>query len=336
MLRIVAMLAVIVTHTCAGAVKSMDVWNESWLHLNLLHSAITWHVPVFVMISGGIFLNPSREIPITVLYRKYVMHLLICLIVWSGAFQVYYFLTNSETLNWKGMVSETLVGAYPFWYLWMLIGLYMIIPFLRSFAQDRKLVRYFLALFLISQFLVNYGAKLPGVGSTIDQIIGKSNFHFALGFTGYYLLGHYLLGSKIPLKKEILLYVLGIGCVIFTCTATTWQSRIQGVFNEWFSKYLMPNVIIESAALFVFFTKRVSRIRVNQRVESILKNLSTLGFGVYLVHGLVLEVFGRFGITVVGATPVLATLLQTVVIYAISLGLTWTIRKIPVIGKNIT
>ena len=335
-LRLAAILVVIATHLCGGPVKSLDTASGTFAQLNCLRAAVTWDVPVFVMISGCLFLAPEKEVSIGKIFKKYIWHLAVCFAVWSAVFQVYYYVTSDTHLNLNGIFSEFLMGPYPFWYLFMLAGLYMIIPFLRSFAQDRKLVRYFLILFFVGEFLVNYGVRLPGIGPTLDQIIGKSNFHFALGFTGYYLLGHYLSGSRISLKKELLLYAAGIGCVIFTCAATTWQSRAQGVYNEWFSKYLMPNVIVESTALFVFFTKRVSQIRFSQRTRSILKNLSGLGFGVYLVHALVIEGFNLMGITVLRFAPLPAALILTVAVYAISLGLTWAIRQIPVIGKRIT
>ena len=289
-LRLAAMLAVIATHLCGGPVKALDLSSVAFAQLNSLRAATTWDVPVFVMISGCLFLAPEKRITLGEIYKKYIWHLVVCFVVWSAVFQVWYFVTSDHHLNLKGIISEFLIGPYPFWYIFMLVGLYMIVPFLRTFAQDRKLVGYFLFLFIAGEFLANYGVHLPGLGATLEQIIGKSYFHFALGFTGYYLLGHYLSHSEISTKKEIMLYVLGITCVVFTCVATTWQSRVEGAYNEWFSKYLMPNVIIESAAIFIFFTKRVSKLSFSDHTRAVWKTLSTLGLGVYLTHALVIEV----------------------------------------------
>ncbi len=336
MLRLAATLAVIATHLCGGVVKQADVNSDLFVQLNTLRSLLTWSVPEFVMISGCLFLAPEKKITTSQLYKKYIRHIAVCFAVWSAVFQIYYLFAGEHHLNFFGIISEFLIGPYPFWYLWMLIGLYMIIPFLRTFSEDRKLVGYFLILFIAGEFAVNYGTKLPGIGILLEEILKKSYCYFVLGFTGYYLMGYYLLHSSISVKMEMILYALGITCAAFAAVGTTWQSQAQGVYNEWFSKYLMPNVIIESAALFVFFTRRVSKIHFSLGAKNILKQCSTLGFGVYLIHGLVIEGFNYLGITVSHSLPLILTIILTTAVYFISAGLTWAIRQIPWIGRQIT
>lgn len=128
-LRTLAMIAVIVIHLCATTLKTIKVDSNLWLFLNCVHSSITWCVPVFVLISGYLFLKPEKAISIRDIYGKYIKHIAICFIFWSAVFQVFYYLFADSGLNWKGIISEFLIGPYPFWYLYMLVGLYMIVPF---------------------------------------------------------------------------------------------------------------------------------------------------------------------------------------------------------------
>ena len=339
-LRFTATLAVILTHVCGGPIKTLSIPDINWQILNCFRSAITWDIPVFVMISGGFFLNPKKEITLKVLYGKYIKRLIIAFAFWSAIFQIYYFVyalhTNSAILNWKGILSEFLIGPYPFWYLFMLIGVYATIPFLKKLVSDKSLTEYFLVLFFIFQIMICYGENLPAIGNTISAILDNADFTFATGFVGYFVLGYYLKAYNISKKAECILYSAGILLVPLCCYVTTKQSVVNMEYTEDFSKYLMPNIIIESAAIYTFFVKRLSKIKFNEKTVKIFSKLTECGFGVYLVHGLINELIGLTGWTAVTISPFLSVPLLTIVVYGISLMITVFIRKLPFIGKNIT
>lgn len=61
-LRILATFAVIVLHLSAQHWADTDVYSRSWQAFNLYDSAVRWAVPVFVMISGALFLSGSQSI----------------------------------------------------------------------------------------------------------------------------------------------------------------------------------------------------------------------------------------------------------------------------------
>lgn len=334
-LRLAAVFAVIITHICGGAVKVLDIYSFEWTFLNCLRSMVTWDVPVFVMMSGYLFLRPEKRIPTKKLYTKYIKHLLVCFFMWSAVFQAYYLVFTDVDLNWKGIASQILIGPYPFWYLYMQIGLYMIVPFLKKIAEEKKTAEYFILLFILAEFVANYGVNLPFVGATIKDVFGKMHFDFMLGFAGYYVLGFYLTRYPVSEKIEAVLYAAGILCAGFACVGTTWQSRSGGVYNEWFSKYLMPNVIVESAAVFTLFVKRIKKIRFKEKTADFFKSLSDVGLGVYLIHALIIELFSLADISVI-KYGVLSVLPLSIAVYAVSALLIYLIRKIPKIGKMIT
>lgn len=328
-LRLLALLGVIFTH--AGGIEAGGGINRDIM--TFLMAAVTWHVPVFVMISGRFFLDPGRELPDAKL-AKAIGRLVIAFAFWNVLYQVYYILTGAYSgLNWKGILSQSLLGPYHFWYLFMLICLYAITPFLRRITQDRKLMEYFLVLFLVFEFLTTYGPNLPLVGPTVGQIMTKSNFHFALGYSGYYILGYYLHRYPLSGKKEATLYMLGLAMLIFTGTATVWMTVRGAEGEEWFSKYLMPNVIIEAAAIYTFFINRVSRISSGERIAAVISKLAECGFGVYLIHALVLALVP---LPPLGLNPILFAMLSVAWTFLISTAAVILIRKIPRMGEIIT
>lgn len=338
-LRFLATLAVIMTHVCGGAVDTLPVNTPTWAFLNSCRAAVTWDVPVFVMISGRFFLDEGRTITLGDIFGKYLKRLILAFVVWSAVYQAYYIIygmvTGNGYLNFLGVISEWIIGAYHMWYLHMLAGLYILTPFLRRIARDRKLTEYFLLLFLVSQFVTNYAAAIPKIGVIVETVMGKTYFHFTLGYAGYFLLGHYLHRYGVPDKWEKPLYAAGILLAAFSVAATTLHSRYEGAVNEWFSKYQMPNIIIESAAVYTFFVKRVGKLRFSAGCVSFFAKMTELGFGVYLVHALIIDLLALTGLSV-KVQPVFMLPLMTAVVLLLSLLAAEIVRKIPKLGKLIT
>jgi surface polysaccharide O-acyltransferase-like enzyme len=328
-LRLLATLGVIFTH--ASDIKPGSVTSN--LIVTFFTATITWHVPVFVMISGRFFLDPERNVSFEKVIKA-ICRLAIAFLFWNAVYQSYYILTgNYNGLNWKGILSQSMIGPYHFWYLFMLICLYAITPFLRKIAESRNLMVYFAVLFFMFEFLTIYGPRLPFVGATIEQIISKAGFHFALGFSGYYILGYCLHRYQPTGKREIGIYVLGIAMLMFTGLATIWKVQQGAEGKEWFSKYLMPNVAIEAVALYTFFVNRIGKIHFSEKAEALISKLAEYSFGVYLVHALVLELFeGIRGICSAAENVGL----RVISVFVVSAAATALIRKIPVIGKKIT
>ena len=188
LLRLAALMGVIFTH--ASGVATSTAFGSSVMAF--LTSTVTWHVPVFVMISGRFFLDPERAYPPKKLLRS-ITHIVTAFLFWNAIYQVYYILSGAYSgLNWKGILFQGLLGAYHLWFLFMLVGLYAIVPFLRKIVTDRQLTEYFLLLFLVFQGITIYGPALPVIGDLVTGIMGKFQFSFAMGFSGYFVLGYSL------------------------------------------------------------------------------------------------------------------------------------------------
>lgn len=331
-LRIVALLGVIFTHACGICTKSPSVDMAT----TFLLATITWHVPVFVMISGRFFLDPERDMSAAKI-KKAIIHLAVAFIVWNIPYQIWYYLTGTYAgLNWKGILSSILIGPYHFWYMFMLICLYAITPFLRKIAESKALMEYFIVLFLLFEFITLYGVDLPFIGATIAEITRKAGFYFALGHSGYYIFGFYLRRYPLRGRRELTLYLLGICMFLFTGLATVWKTAQGAEGNEWFSKYLMPNVIIEAAAVYTFFINRVGKLRFSDKFEAVISRLAEYSFGAYLIHALVLDLLAHAGLSKLSLHPLFLIFASLVLTFVISIGVTALIRKIPRIGKKIT
>lgn len=338
-LRFLSMLSVIAMHVCGGVMKELPSKSFDFIVMNSLITMITWCIPIFVMISGGLFLNPKREITTKKLFTKYIKRFVIAFLFWTVIYQIYYYVgamvNGGNVLNWKGIICEAITGPYHMWYLYMLTGVYITIPILRKITESKAITEYFILVFLIFSFLQNYGVNLPVIGNVISAVMDKTYLPIGVMYIGYFILGFYLKNFDISRKVEYALYILAVLLLIVNCSvfAIYVLKDIDGI---WSVKYLMPNIIIEASAIYTFFVKRVSKIKFSERTVKIFSKLTEYGFGVYLVHALINELVGLTGWTAVTISPFVSIPLLTMVVYGASLLVTAVIRKIPFIGKNIT
>lgn len=338
MLKLCAFVCVVCLHVAAKVWQVMPVDSWQWQTANFFRG--TWGVPVFVMISGRFLLDPEREVDRRKLL-KYVLRVLAAFVFWSLFYELYqlfvaYPSRGVTEINWKWEAVEFMTGEYHLWYLPMLAGLYLVTPFLRKITQDRALMRWYLVLFVIFETLSCYGVRLPKIGVLIKPLFDNANFHFAMGYTGYFVLGYYLYREKISAKTEGMLYVLGALCLILTTAANQQYSVFAGERSTLFSDNLTPNVMISAGAIYVFFCKRVSGWIRDTKAASWASRLESLGFGGYLIHVVFISLLVDFvGIDFLTENPLLWIPVLTAVICVASLAVAACLRKLPLIGKYI-
>ena len=337
LLRIIALLAVISVHcTGMGNTDDMSMSNPAKLILVFFDSIVTWQIPIYVMISGRFFLDPERNVSKDKVLKS-IWRIVLAFIFWDIIYQVYYVVSGTYSgLNWKGILSQTLVGPYHFWFLFMIVCLYAITPFLRKIVIDKRLTEYFILLFFAFEFLYGYGNDLPVLGSIISEIVTKTNFHFAIGYSGYYVLGYYLYRHNISKQYEKFFYIIAVILVFITSYATIHRVILDGVNSEVYTGYLKPNIIIIACAIYIFFVKRISKIHFTERITKLITSLSEYSFGVYLIHAMIIEVLGLLGISPVIITPLIMHPLIVVLVFIVANIAVGLFRIIPVIGKRVT
>lgn len=337
LLRIIALLAVIsVLCTGMGNTDAIPMSNPAKIILVFFDSVVTWQIPIYVMISGRFFLDPERNVSKDKLLKS-IWRIVLAFIFWDIIYQVYYIFSGTYSgLNWKGILSQALVGPYHFWFLFMIVCLYAITPFLRKIVIDKKLTEYFIILFFAFELLYGYGNDLSVFGSTISEIVTKTNFHFAIGYSGYYVLGYYLYRYNISKQYERYLYMVAVVLVFITSYATIHRSILDGGNSEIYTGYLKPNIIIVACAIYVFFVKRISRLHFTERISKFITKLSEYSFGVYLLHALIVEVLGLLGLSPVIITPFIMHPFIVFLVFIVTNIAVGLIRAIPVVGKRVT
>lgn len=332
LLRLLASFAVVVLHISAQNWATLGADTAVWRVFNLYDGMVRWSVPVFVMISGALFLErpPTWE----KLWRKHILRIVTAFVFWTLVYALISYVRDGT--HGTALMRELLHGHYHMWFLFTIVGLYMIVPFLSELVKSERLVRYFLLLSLLETFLLPQIDSLLAANAAdgvyaLDGMLSYLRINFVLGFTGYFLLGWYLHKKQLGKRAVLAICVIGVLGFVSTILFTRLWSLRQGEPSQLFYSFLNTNVLMEAVIVFVlakqFYRGRGARF---------LSALSKYSFGAYLVHALVIEALERYlGLTTMSFSPVLAVPAISLLVLAISYALSWVLYQIPVLGKYI-
>lgn len=330
-LRVLATFAVMLIHITGKNWFTADVRSAVWLGFDLYESAARWCVPVFVMISGALFLG--KDVPIETIYKKYILRLAISFAVWSAVYAL--FMQGQLSTRLAALVR----GRYHMWFILMIAGLYMCLPFLRPVAADAQKTRYFLILWLVFACLLPQGLRLAEDfgGSTagdIARVVGESaenlHLHTVLGYSGYFLLGHALYRAEISPRQRRWLPAAGAAGFVLTAALTRLVSVRTGAPSENYYGYLNANVLLEAAAVFVLFKYgRYGR----GRLDGWVKTLSEYSFGAYLVHVLLIDLLDSLGLDTLSFCPAISPVCIALLVFVLSFAVSAALHRIPIIKK---
>lgn len=337
-LRLVACILVVGVHVSAFNLEQVPVESLNFKVMNGLDCLSILGVPLFVMISGALFLAPSYEITVKKFYTRKIPRIVFLYFFWLLFYNVVNFLENGTVWNFtnvkKQIVLESLLGKgmYHMWYLPMLAVLYLLTPFLKSFAADRKKCLLFCALGFAYSILLPTALKFEFPYRTIvESLYNQFDCSFFGGYVTYYVLGHALheYVPKLSAQKKAALGlggVIAMGIEIAVCNAWSVKTGIMStILNTPFS----VTAFIGAAAIFLLLRDGVS----GRKQEELSGKLAGLTLGIYLIHPLFLRIYGWLGGTTLFAPAAIAVPLIIVLITLISGAAVYALSKIPVVKK---
>jgi surface polysaccharide O-acyltransferase-like enzyme len=335
LIRTVAIFLVITVHV-SGQITNLwgKVPESDWFIANIYGGIARICVPLFFMISGYLLLPRSESLGS--FYRRRMLKIVIPFIVWSLIYLGWY------CGNHPGMCTAPLIQKllfvqgtyYHLWFMYSLIGIYLILPVLRLLVRrdaDRKILWYLIGLWLIFQsafnFLTYFGHFRIGISAPL-----------ATGFVGFFLLG-YLLGPwKLSRSMALLAAAAWVLATIATILGTYLLTRASGKFENYFYGFTTPNVIISTVSAFLLL-KWISEnwfgtFFTNSRI---IRNLAAASFGIYLVHVLVIEILQGWipGVHLDSSigNPLWSIPLVCLAVFLISFGVVRLLQKIPVLDR---
>ncbi len=333
LLRILAIFGVIMIHVNGEGTWLMHKVSKLWLEKNFLGALVqSWPVPLFIAISGALLLD-NKNFTFKTMLTKYIPRILIPLIIWHFIYYFYTYPTFSLN-NFITCFKHLLIGkTYShLWYLYLLLGLYLITPILKKLVQN--LTKKEFTYLLILGFSIT--SLIPFISNFLSQDLMRFinpykvlNFNI---FILYYLLGFYL-NKYIFINKRSLL----IGISIFSLTSLVGLAALNNyltVRRNAFTNFSGTSSII-AVIMVVFLFVLFKNINLNKH-QKMIEKLGSLTFGVYLVH-FILEkellklLHGSFIII----NSYIGTVVVSITILIFSYFISYVISKIPLFKKII-
>lgn len=277
-LRVIATIFVVLIHASTGFLNHFEAHSFNWNYANWINATTRCAVPVFVALSGALLL--PKEENTMIFYKKRFPKLLYPFIFWTLIYLIYYFYryTNFAAMPISQILNiardKVLHGANAhLWYLYMIVGLYFTIPFLKKIIHQASMreIEIFLVLWLVSMF-VNY--------KIFYDYIPKIDLTFFSGYVGYLVFGYYLSKKtfNIPSFVPYIGYLL---VVLFTGYITWYLSAKIHKFDPIYYNYNFFNTALATGFLFLAFKKTFEGKHTMPKWITVIDQYS---FSIYLIH----------------------------------------------------
>jgi surface polysaccharide O-acyltransferase-like enzyme len=318
--------------------------------MNVYDSLVRWTVPMFVMISGFFHLKPNKKglsftEEMKIIYKK-IFRIICVIIFWGIAYNTInmlakYFIKN-ESFGLYDLVKIPgiiILGPayYHLWFLYMLIGLYLLTPIFRCFINNCKQehIEYILILFFV------IGTCFPLINNILNNfsIFKGRQIYFPVpeltGYIGYYIAGYYFGHYKIENKTKFGIYILAIISILFTIVGTALEALYKKEATGTLYGGLLPNTMFITYALFILFEEVKGSLKLSERQKRIIVKISKDTFGVYLIHALIIQMLDVIGISTLIVNPIISIPIISIFVYIVSYSGTIIINKIPVLNKYV-
>ena len=230
----------------------------------------------------------------------------------------------------ESALQRFLFGHFHMWFVQTLAGFYLLIPIGRQICANKKVLQYYLLLWLIFRFILPQLTALLELNTISAWINSFARLDILVGYFGYFLLGYYL--NEVDIVKWVrrFIYALGFGGCGLTIFMTIGESRAAGTYlSDWTSPGAV-NVLLMSVSIFVFFKYHGPD---GCKRGSFWVKISGYTFFIYMFHMFVIEKLNLIGITVISFSPVLFAPVMTVFVFSVSLLGAFVADHIPIIKK---
>ncbi|MCX7924086.1 MAG: acyltransferase [Clostridia bacterium] len=301
-LRIFSMLSVVFLHTAAGSLRG-SIGSAVWHLSNISTAVMGTSVPVFFMISGALVLHSPKTLSIEYTWKKRLVKMFVPFVIWSLAAIVYFEVVRigtADSIQWEAVIKKlknapSQATTIHLWFMYALIPLYILSPLLKKMldALTSNLVKYLLLLWLVfSSIIPTLVSLMPIRFQPLLKLNPAYNLNFMSGYLGYFIAGYFLMAYGTRLSKKLLVGIITADTLIISMG--TWIKTSQtGRYSELFKVYSHVFTLVLSISLFLLARELFRDRRLSNKVSGIVKFLSQISFGVYLLHNLVVDFVSR-------------------------------------------
>ncbi len=279
-LRIIACIMVVVMHSPIPSAQA----NGPFLTALSLFTAPC--IGLFFMVSGALLLPVNTDYNTFIKRRlsKVVMPTLIWSAVYIGASA---YASGDYSKIWHSLLSLPFSpqGSSVLWFMYTLIGLYLLAPILGSWASaaSRRELQTVLALWCVTLCY-----PIIELFATVNETSTGILYYFN-GYAGYFLLGYYLKRFPGAVSTRMALPVAIVGVAIL------YYTRTRGIEIDFYRMFWYLSIFIAAMCVTVWNTVTAICRHLDTKEKDgggiwlYINRLSDITFGIYLIHILVMR-----------------------------------------------
>ena len=312
-LRIISMFMVIVIHVSNVYSRRYGLISTNDFLGSLVYNTVCRvSVPIFLMISGALLLDRKFE---KEKYLKRILKFIIIIIVWDAIYLLWEYLYLGKTHD---KLYRLLWDPYRahLWYLYTLVLLYFLQPALKWILEKLpKKAKWILLILWLAL-------------STYSIFNHKVSMYFTqFSYIGYFILGKYLydwIKKHVTKDHNYIEAGIIIVCMMMSIMLNFKASLEYDMFYKSYFAYRTPFIMLPSFAFYAYVITNFKK----QTISKLTAMLSEVSLGVYLIHGIFLDIIVHELMPYLKCTTFITIPICAIIIFILSITSVYLLRKI--------
>jgi len=319
-LRLIGIIGVILIHIVSNTMETFGGLSDNAHKFYVfIHFLFEFSVPLFIMISGMMFLK-KKDITFKEMFKKYILKIILIILVFGTGMILMeeVFINKNVSLElFKKVIIRLLEGDIwaHMWYLYLILGLYLITPAFILITNNIKEKEY--KIFLVILFSLTILLSLLNSAFKVNIAFNMINIS---GYIFYYLYGHFLYSYTISNKFKILNYILAFLGIIYTIYRASTYNSLDYIYGY---TTIVPCVLASSLVLLL--KDRDIKLKIN----NIINNIGICSLGIYIIHQFFINIIYKvLKFDLIVSYPYIGLIIYLIVIFLCSYVTTYLLRKI--------
>lgn len=294
-------------------------------------------VPLFVMTSGALLLDPSKFYSLNHFIKKRLMRIMVPLLFWHFIYYLFIVFYLKWDLSVSQAIKHSLNGNLytALYYFWVVLGLSIVTPVLIPYVREKNngILLFAILACCIPVLSIALASLRPG-----EPILIHTPWTWWIPYLGYFLLG-WAIKDLVLSGRLIIVALCSVAAIVFALYSTWNESDISILAGAiWPAKYyslathvytVLIFLIIRSCSIF----QKENKSLIGKKIHNLIVKLGEGTLGVFVLHLIVLAVLLRqdwFGFNPV-STSITQLLTRVAVVYFGTYTLVLLMRRVPML-----
>lgn len=241
-------------------------------------------IGLFFMVSGALLLPVKMDY--FTFIRKRLAKIIIPTLIWTAAYMalnVYFSASGINVMRAIASVPFSAQGHGVLWFMYTLIGLYLLAPILSCWLKTTadKEIKFVLILWAVTLCYPFLSLGVETNSSTTGIL------YYFTGYMGYFIMGYALKNGRLYLPSILPLIISIIGVILLLAL------KQYNIKYDFYSLFWYESIFIASlCVLYWIILQKISLNVLNFKIVSIhtfIRVLSNITFGIYLMHIMIMR-----------------------------------------------